>query len=513
MGKRLVASLMALALVPVDWLLMAIGAHYGLFVLFFTVVPPTLVARIARLRAVRAAFRAYSRVPAYRQFIDRDSSTQADAWRLDLPATDKENYVRAFAPEVRCVNGRIPLRDSSTDESSGSTGTPYNWLRSQKERHSSHVFVSHFARYCFGEDPWITLNAFSLGSWATGINMGIALQTNSMVKNIGPDLGKIFSTLEFFGPRYRFLVCGYPPFLKHMIDEARDRRFPLEKYRLMALLGGEGNSEGLRDYLLTRFNPVYSGYGATDIEIGIAGETPICLAIRRAARTNMRLRAALFGESSRLPMLFHYNPLMHYIETNANGDLLFTITRMNVLTPRVRYNVHDEGGVAAYADLQKRALDAGIDLGDLARREGMSPIFLPFLWVYGRKDSTIKVMGANIYPEDIEQCVYDEPDLARVTHSFCLAANESTPEDLRPVFCFEITGDITPDLQRAFEMRIPPRLRALNADYREAAKEYEASTIPVIRLYPVGSGPFSTDSSRIKQLRISKRRGANGSSD
>jgi phenylacetate-CoA ligase len=502
MRQWLSTTVLRVALVPFDLVLRALAARYRLFVLFFRIVPPSFIARIAVLRGMRAADRAYRRVPAYRQFVNSHAGTAIDVSRMAVPSTDKENYISVFPHQQRCVDGRVPLRDTSTDESSGSTGTPFNWVRSLDERRSSHVFVSHFARYCFGDEPWITINAFSLGSWATGINMGIALQSNSMVKNTGPDMDKIFSTLDFFGPRNRFLVCGYPPFLKHMIDAAGERRFPLEKYRLMALLGGEGNSEGLRDYLSRRFSPVYSGYGATDIEIGIAGETPVCLAIRREARTNADLRAALFGEDPRLPMLFQYNPLMHHIEVNAQGELLFTITRLNVLAPRIRYNIHDEGGVASYADLVSRALRAGIDLLDLARRSNMRPMLLPFLWVYGRKDSTISVMGANIYPEDIEQCLYDEPELARLTHSFCLGLDEGRGTDIRPVFSFEVSTDITSELQQMFDRRIPARLKALNADYRVAAVEYEASTTPMIRLFPLGSGPFSSDSSRIKQVRI-----------
>ena len=334
--------------------------------------------------------------------------------------------------------------------------------------------------------------------------MGIALQSNSIVKNTGPDIDKIFNTLEYFGPGHRYLICGYPPFLKHMIDVAREREFPLESYTLMALLGGEGNSEGLRDYLLRYFRPVYSGYGATDIEIGLAGETPVALAIRQEARHNEHLRQVVFGNDSRLPMIFQFNPLMHHIVANEIGELIFTITRLNVLSPRIMYNIHDEGGVASYTEMDAKLRSAGMKLDDMAIRTGIRPLKLPFLWIYGRKDSTVSLMGANIYPEDIEQCLYDEPELAEVTNSFCLSLQEGAEGSVRPCFSFEVRGEITSALQIKFEERIVSRLQSLNADYREAMQEYRETVTPVIELYPPGSGPFSGDTAKIKQTRMLK---------
>ena len=87
--------------------------------------------------------------------------------------------------------------------------------------------------------------------------------------------------------------------------------FPWEQYELHGLVGGEGMAEGLRDYLLERFTSVYSGYGATDLEVGMAAETPVSVAVRRVARADPEVRAALFGDRSRLPMVFQYNPLIH----------------------------------------------------------------------------------------------------------------------------------------------------------------------------------------------------------
>ncbi len=505
MFHRAKARLIRIGLVPFDWVLAFIGPRYPLFEWFFRTTPPSVVAWLSRLRAIRASDMAIRRVPAYRDFIRSHRIPRTDLTGLRLPLTDKQNYVDAYSIQDRCVGGALSFVDTSIDESSGSTGTPYNWIRSAEERHASHIFISHFARYGFGTEPWVTINAFSMGAWATGVNMGIALQRNSIVKNTGPDLDKIFDTLSFLGSGYRYLICGYPPFLKHMIDEARVRQFPLEDYRLMALLGGEGNSEGLRDYLALAFDPIYSGYGATDVEIGIAGETPISVAIRREARGDSTVREAVFGGDSRLPMVFQYNPLMHHITVNEAGELMFTITRLHVLSPRVMYNIHDEGGVASYAEMEERFRKAGSNLSGLAYKTGSEPFKLPFLWVYGRKDSTVSVMGANIYPEDVEQCLYDEPELAGVTNSFCLSLQESAGGAVRPLFSFEVYGEVTPELQSKFQERIVERLRALNADYRQSMEEYAETVTPVVELHPLGEGPFAGDASKIKQTRLVAR--------
>ena len=502
LGARERLLLIRVGLVPVDWLLHIVGPKYTLFYWFFRIAPPALVAWVGKLRAIRALDHAVRRVPAYRDFASSLSVTNRDVSTFRVPPTDKRNYIDAFPMHSRCLGGSLPTANTAIDESSGSSGNPYNWIRSIEERHVSHVFISHFARYGFGTGPWITINAFSMGAWATGVNMGIALQRNSIVKNTGPDLDKIFSTMRYLGSDMRYLICGYPPFLKHMIDQAHADGFPLEQYDLMALLGGEGNSEGLRDYLSQYFGPVYSGYGATDVEIGIAGETPISVAIRREARHDDRLKIALFGSDSRLPMVFQYNPLMHLIEVNELGELMFTITRLNVLSPRVMYNIHDEGGVATFAEMESTFRSVGYDLEGLLPETEASAFKLPFLWIFGRKDSTVSVMGANIYPEDLEQCLYDEPELAKVTRSFCLGLQEGEGGAVRPQFSFEISGEITSSLEERFEERIVARLAALNADYRESMQEYADTVTPIIQLYHLGEGPFGADASKIKQTRV-----------
>jgi len=482
---------------PRDWMLRLISVRYESFLWGFSLMQPRLMAASGCLRAKRAFYRAAKSVPAYAAHLQRTPTGQAA-----LPETDKENYIKVHPTETRCCGGALPLKRTMIDESSGSTGTPYNWVRTKRERLESQHFISYFAKYCYGAESRIIINAFSMGAWATGLNMGQALEANGIVKNVGPDMGKILSTLNFFGPNYPYLVLGYPPFLKHFIDVAEESGFPFGQYRLDALVGGEGMSEGLRDYLLKRFRRVYSGYGATDLEIGIAGETPVAVAIRRLAWKDPRVKSVLFGSDPRLPMLFQYNPLMHHIETNENSELLLTITRGSVLSPRIRYNVHDEGGVARFDELEPRLHELGHDLRNLVPDAGRM-LRLPFLWVYGRRDSTISVMGANIYPEDLEQCLYAEPELARITRSFCLSLSEQGAR-VRPRFLFEIETEPTEGLRQRFASATVRHLAALNADFREALHEYPETLQPEIILHRIGEGPFAANAGRIKQARLLK---------
>ncbi len=474
--------------------------RFATFLALFMRLSPGFLEWVGHWRARAAFYQAARRVPAYRQFL-----RSAGYHRGSPPETDKENYVRRYRTERRCVGGRIPMRDVTIDESSGSTGMPYNWVRSGRERHQSHIFISYFAQYCYGTEPVVTINAFSMGAWATGINMGVAMARHGIVKSTGPDVDKILETLRFFGPSYRYLIAGYPPFLKHLIDEGAARGFPVGKFDLRALVGGEGMAEGLRDYLLQRFTTVFSGYGATDLEIGIAGETPLAIAIRRLCRERPDIRAALFGADSRLPMLFQYNPLMHYIEVNSDQELLFTISRSSLLSPRIRYNVHDQGGVARFDELQRRLAEFGIDIEALGGGAGQRQLRLPFFWVHGRRDYTVSVMGANIYPEDIEQCLYAEAGLARMTHSFCLTLEEGPGGAVHPKFLFEVDVEPTPELSARYRAAMLRELVALNADFREAWHEYPDTVTPIIELYARGTGPFAADAGRIKQARLLKR--------
>lgn len=491
------AFLRFITLICGEIILYLIGKQYNMFHLCFSFLTPKYLEKVSKLRFKRSVYLAHKKVPAY-QKLNKDSDTVQ-------PITDKKNYIDAYSIEDRCVNGILPSKDITIDESSGSTGMPYNWFRSIRERAESHASISYFASYCYGQKPFITINAFSMGAWATGINMGIALQRNSIVKNTGPDINKILHTLKVLGTEHNFLILGYPPFIKQLIDQAEKEDFPLADYKLDALVGGEGMSEGLREYIKTRFNRVYSGYGATDLEIGVAGETPASAGIRKLAKNDKNIKQELFGSDPRLPMIFQYNPLMHYIETNEDNELIFTITRQSLLSPRVRYNIHDKGGIIRFDEMEAKLKALGHKIEDLAENQNGVLLKLPFVWVNGRTDYTVSIMGANIYPEDVESALYANKDLAKITRSFCQSIQETKDGDQQPLFMFEIETDPNDEtLKEVFKEHLLQHLIELNLDFKEAYEENRESLIPVIELYGVGEGPFKMKAGQIKQKRLIK---------
>lgn len=521
-GRHLAAWLVGLGrgawLFPIDVAFRVLGLRYAWLRALFRWTPAPILAGIGQLRAERAAWRAAKNVPGYRRFLRREGVKAEDLFPLGmlgrLPETDKRSYIDRYPMLERCVGGKVPFAGTTIDESSGSTGTPYNWIRGSRERLVAHRNIGFFARYAFGTEPLVTINAFSMGAWATGFNMSLGMMRHGIVKSIGPDVDKILSTLAFLGPGYRCLISGYPPFLKHLLDEGERRGFPWADYRLQALVGGEGMSEELRDVLLLRFESVYSGYGATDIEIGMAGESPVSIALRRLARARPDVRAAFFGSDPRLPMVFQYNPLIHFLEANAEGEIVCTVSRLDLLAPRIRYDVHDEGGILPFHRAEAILRDFGLDLwtlGQLPETAGprgplpwTEPIPLPFLWIDGRRDATISVMGANIYPEDIEALVYGDPSILPRLESFMLAVREDEHGTPRPVVMLELADleGVDAAWREAAADRLGEGLTALNIDYRTAVAEFPAAMRPIVETYAPGGGPFAGDRTRIKQRRI-----------
>ncbi len=460
-----------------------------------------LLWRLGEWRLWLAVEGARKRVPAYRSFLAEhgDPRVSLRGFRPDftaLPVTDKQNYVRRFGIEERCRDGRLPMRGAVIDESSGTSGEPNNWVRGPEERADGRKLLHMGLRQAFGDEPLFAVNAFALGPWATGMAVSMAIVDVAVVKSVGPDVGKIEKTLRHFGQNYRYLILGYPPFLKRLVDEAD---LDWSQYRCAAVVGGEGMSEALRGYLQRSFDRVYSSFGASDLEINLAGENDFTIALRRLLAERPELGKALgLPEGGPLPMVFQYNPLDYFVESTSDGELVISICRVGTAAPKLRYNLHDLGAVVRFPALRRALADLGLKPEQLADRH----LDLPLLFHWGRSDATVAFYGANVGSADLEEVAFSLPELAGRVDSFALVPWEDEQANKRLRIAFELAEGAEPPEPEAARAAVLKRLAAVNQDYREASRFIPPGAEPTVEFHARGTGPFAGYDARLKRTYV-----------
>ena len=443
---------------------------------------------------------ALHRVPAYAALMRRLPGDAGSRRTIDdVPAIDKVNYVSVFPLEARCLDGVFPATGMLIDESSGSSGKPTNWIRGVHERDANGRTIRRGLQHRFGRDPLFFLNAFALGPWATGINLTLSLSSWARIKTLGPDIDKIANALQQFGTEHHYVIMGYPPFLKQLVDrEDIDWR----RYRVSMVFGGEGMSESMRRYLQQKgIAHVYGSYGASDLELNIAAETDFTIALRRLLESRPALAATVFRHGGALPMIFQFNPSEFFLETNADGELLVSICRPRYVAPKVRYNIHDLGHVMRMPEL--RAL-----LGDeWPSLERLVPgaLDLPLLFHYGRSDASVSYYGCKIAPADVQEALFRLPHLARRADAFQLQTFDDAEGDKRLVIAIEVDEDgMREDDGEAWRGSVFDALAQVNQDFRESRRMVPRGKEPTLEVYATGTGPFAGADIRIKRTYVAR---------
>ena len=457
-----------------------------------------ILAAIGRMRAHGVFLKASKKCPAYREFLVQEKYTARKKWSLaDVPVMTKENYVKQFSLEERCYGGAIPLAGVVIDESSGSTGQPNNWVRSAAERDDVKRILQINYELIYKDSGIVLLNCFALGPWATGMNVSLSLVDVGIMKSIGPDHKKLENTLKLLGPKYRYLIFGYPPFVRSFVD---DTDLDFSAFHIDFVVGGEGISEGLRAHLLRVAKSVVSSYGASDLEINIGIETELTIALRQLCLKDGELSKQIFGRDTP-PMIFQYNASNYVIEANEKCELLFTIGRESAAAPKIRYNLRDAGGVYSFQQLAGKLQPLGVDLAALCKRFS----YFPILFVYGRNDSSVPFYGCKVFPSDMEQIISSDPVLAAAIHSF----------QLRSVEDAQLTRHLEIHLERrkGNAVGLPAEepllelvfagLMRVNQDFREVTRMFERSQVRVI-VHDHETGPFAGRDIRIKNNYIAQ---------
>ena len=458
-----------------------------------------------RWRAWRTFEMAAKRVPAYRDFLvergvpgklSLKGKTLAEAFAA-LPEMDKDSYIKRWTIPARSVDGVLPRRGVVVDESSGSSGVPTSWVRGLDERLATRQLLQvGFSRTAetLKKQPFV-LNCFSLGAWATGMNVSTSLTDVTMIKSIGPDRDKVVATMLEFGTDYTYIILSYPPFLKALFD---DDRIDWEAYDIVAAFGGEGISENMRAHITKYAHSAFGSYGASDLEINLAIETDYTVELRQAIAANSALSARLTkqAEYGVLPMIFQFNPYDYLIETNEDGELVVTIVRKENVNPRIRYNIHDRGHVLRVRDLNAVLKEFGLE--HIIRQQFLD---LPLLFHYGRSDLSVDFNGAVVAPDALRDVLSGDRALLAAVENHRLVSFEDEQGNRQLHIALQLTAKATHERtldEAAYRKYILAQLRGMNGDFNNAILTSPDTSLPTVAFYPLRTGPFRSDGAKLK---------------
>ncbi|MDX1986102.1 MAG: hypothetical protein SFV17_05400 [Candidatus Obscuribacter sp.] len=465
--------------------------------------------------------------PAYRQFRHQSEGQVVlrDGWLPDfssVPPVDKENYVRRFSLAERCQSGQLPVRGAVLDTSSGSTGKPSVWVRGEEERVAVAQVMQVALRAQVPGKQILFINAFALGPWATGMCVSYSVSREVLLISVGPDVAKILDVLsnpDLSPDKFTYVIAGYPPFLKMLVDSARGI-VDWSDYQVVAFYGGESMSEGMRDYLLKSFSKVYGDYGASDLEINIAAENDMTVWLRRTVQANSQFRHAVNAYLAELPgraamreavpHIFQYNPLDYLIESNSEGELLVTLCRAANASPKIRYNIHDYGFTMSYEELSAILKKCGLSMPNFAAGSAFALVGLPFLFHYGRSDLAAEYYGCKIPPAAIEKILFEDAEMAASINSFRLFSYEdSADHSKRLSLALEIGSGVPhPGAEKVAEWRhfIFEHLAQDSQDFREADTIASSRGIrPSLECFGFRSGSFADSDIRMKAKYVEQR--------
>jgi phenylacetate-CoA ligase len=250
----------------------------------------------------------------------------------------------------------------------------------------------------------------------------------------------------------------------------------------------------MRESLLKVFNSVVGSYGASDLEINIAHETDFTIALRQALIEDESLRGALLKQNRGIiPMIFQYNPYDYLFETNNKGELLITICRLQNLSPRIRYNIHDLGHAEDFYTFKKT-------LKALKREDLLKLLEFDFgvLFYYGRSDLSVDYYGGVVGPEEIRQIINANEDYKQKVANFRLISYEDKEHQKHLLFALELVQDVhiaASEKKKLLDI-IVDQLFILNLDFKAG---YEmAKHKPELRTYNQGEGIFDASHAKVK---------------
>lgn len=444
------------------------------------------------------------RVPAYKDFLhSRGVNPKAVRTIGDfsqLPTIDKDNYLRQYPREDLCWDGRFADEPWVISTTSGSTGEPFYFPRTDLQDDAYATTAELYLRENFQIQDKTTLyiDAFAMGAWIGGVftyeavrrvaSKGYALS----IITPGINIPEVIRSVCNLGRNFDQVIIGcYPPILKDIIDMGIQQGVKWKDYNLGVVFSAEGFSEEFRDYIV-RFGKLGNPYTSTlnhygTVDLGtMSHETPASILVRRQAIKSKRLFKAIFGDVHKLPTFTQYMPEMFYFETVDNRVVCTSRGGL----PLVRYDLKDNGGIISLGSVAGSYQDQGKDLQYELKTAGIDHTLwnLPFVYIYERSDFSVSWSGATIYVEEIKKALFTRHLQTRITGKFTMEIVTDAHLDNRLMVHAELKSTTKPsgELKQNIRESVIKVLLRENSEYRVLYGENKHKLQPEITLWPNG---------------------------
>src|SRR3989338_3345394 len=444
---------------------------------------------------------ASEKVTAYKDFLRKNKINPAKIKNFKdfklVPPTSKENYLRQYPLEDLTWNGHLKksLVFAST---SGSTGAPFYFPRNRILDWQSSVYHQIFL-----ENSRIDINkstlvivCFGMGVWIGGL---ITYQAFKSISDRGypltiitPGVNKkeIFEALKHIGPKFdQIILCGYPPFMKDVVDEAESQGIRWKDYNLRIIFAAESFSEKFRQYITdkTGMKNIHSDtmniYGTADIGT-MSIETPVNIMMRKIALERKKIFNDIFTEANRLPTFVQFNPEFINFES---ADKNIYITGNNTI-PFIRHEIGDSGGTVSFNEADSIFKSHGIDIRKEAKNAGLEHSIseLPSVYLYERSDMSTKLYGAIIFPEYVKSWLEYGKFADHITGKFTMFTKHDKKQNEYLEINIELKNGVKfgEILKKEIRKSINESLLKNSAEHKNNAQMMGEKVSPKIILWP-----------------------------
>ncbi len=335
-------------------------------------------------------------VPAYRHFIERNSSLNSLSGFEKIPLLTKKNYLLEYPIEELCRKGDFDKIHFIGSSSGFSKSGSVFWPKRPADELNYMNGLEEMLRSCYQIDQKKTLIlcCMALGTWIGGMTITSTLRVLSTqdrnkitVATPGLNLQEAVEIYSRFHSNFdQTLWITNPSNINLIYALIKRKGIDFKKGSHFFPVVGEYFSESFREKVAENFGHtlsepfvVWTGYGSADTgDLGV--ETKSTIKLRKFIEKNESLKKELF-DSQETPMILQLAD-HGYVEI---VDRQIVVTK-DQLIPLVRYNTGDCGGLLCKSQLSGKNIP----------NELVDSLPEKMIYVYGRATDNIIFYGTNL---------------------------------------------------------------------------------------------------------------------